>query len=67
VLPDWDAWMVQVPTATRVSVLPDTVHTLVVVDAKPTARPDVDVALTPKGAAPNALLDSAPKVIIWLA
>jgi len=44
--------MVHVPTATRVTVAADTVQTLVVVEAKPTAKPDVAVALTLKGEVP---------------
>jgi hypothetical protein len=66
VLPPCVAWMVQVPTATSVTVVPDTVQTDEVVEAKLTANPELAVALTAKGAAPNAWLDSAPNVIVWL-
>jgi hypothetical protein len=58
--------MVQVPAATRVTVSPETVHTEDVSDAKLTARPDDDVALTVNGAVPNTSLESAPNVIVWL-
>jgi bifunctional DNase/RNase len=53
-LPACDAWIVQVPTATSVTVAPDTVQTVEVVEAKLTARPDDAVALTVKGAVPIA-------------
>jgi hypothetical protein len=55
---------VQVPTATSVTVVPDTVHTAVVVDAKLTANPDDAVALTVNGAVPNASFGSAPNAIV---
>jgi hypothetical protein len=44
----------QVPAATSVTVVPDTVQTGVVVDAKLTVKPDEAVALTVKGAVPSA-------------
>jgi hypothetical protein len=66
VLPPCVAWMVHVPTATNVTVPPDTVQTDEVVEAKLTAKPELAVALTAKGAVPNAWLDSAPNVIVWL-
>jgi hypothetical protein len=44
--------MVQVPTATSVTVEPDTVQTGDVVEAKLTARPELAVALTVNGAVP---------------
>lgn len=46
--------MVQVPAATRVTVVPDTVQTAEVVEAKLTARPEDAVPLTGNGAAPYA-------------
>ena len=58
------AWMVQVPTATKVTVAPDTVQTEEVVEAKLTASPDDAVALTVNGAVPGASFESAPKVIV---
>jgi hypothetical protein len=66
-LPGWVAWMVQAPAATSVTVTPDTVQTGVVVEAKATARPEEAVALTVNGAEPYARLESAPKVMVWLA
>ena len=48
VLPAWDARTVQVPTVSKVTVLPLTplvVQTDVVCEAKLTAKPDVDEAL----------------------
>ena len=56
----------QIPTATSVTVLPLTEHTVVVSDEKLTGKPDDAVALTVNGADPNTLLLSAPKVIVWL-
>jgi hypothetical protein len=58
---------VQVPTATKFTVDPETVHTAVVWELKLTARPEVATALTAKGADPNARLDSVPNVIVWAA
>jgi len=66
-LPACVAWMVQVPAAASVTVAPDVVHTAEVVEAKLTARPEEAVALTVNGAEPNALFESAPKVMVWLA
>jgi hypothetical protein len=65
-LPAWAAWRVQAPTAPSVTVAPDTVHTAGVVDEKLTGSPDDALPLTVNGAAPNARLDSPPKVIVWL-
>jgi hypothetical protein len=45
--------MVHVPALTSVTVTPDTVQTEEVVEAKLTANPELAVALTGKGAAPN--------------
>ena len=59
--------MVHVPAATRVTVSPETVHTDGVSDAKLTARPDDDVAVTVNGAVPNTSFVCAPNVIVWLA
>ena len=44
--------MVHVPTETRVTVAPLTVHTDAVSDEKLTGKPDEDVALTVKEASP---------------
>ena len=59
--------MVHVPTATRVTVVPDIVQMVVVSDLKLTASPELAVALTVNGAVPNVLLRSGPKVMVWLA
>ena len=59
--------MVQVPMATSVTVEPETVQTLDVVEAKLTERPDDAVALTVKGVVPRFLADNAAKVMVWLA
>jgi hypothetical protein len=61
------ARMVQVPAALIVTVLPLTVHTVVVVDAKVTASPEEAVAFTVNGATPKVELATAPNVIVWLA
>jgi hypothetical protein len=57
----------QVPAVTIVAVVPDTVHTLGVVEAKLTDRPEVAVALN---ANEPALYDTGPgfgNEIVWLA
>jgi hypothetical protein len=58
--------MLHVPAATSVTVVPDTVQTDVVVEAKPTANPELALALTVNGAVPNTWLDKAAKLIVWL-
>ena len=52
-LPACVAWMVQVPTETRVTVELDTVQVTVVCELKLTARPEEAVALTVIGAVPK--------------
>jgi len=59
--------MVQVPTVTSVTLAPETVQTLVVVEAKLTARPEEAVALTVNGVALKERFESVPKLIVWLA
>ena len=59
--------MVQVPVARSVTVLPDTVQTLVVKLLKLTPSPDDAEALTEKGVSVVVLLPSAAKEIDWLA
>src|SRR4051794_7628446 len=59
--------MVHVPTATIVTVEPDTVQTVVVVELNVTARPEEAVALTLNAGSPYVLPASAPNVIVWLA
>ena len=56
--------MVHVPTETRVTVAPLTVHTDAVSDEKLTGKPDDAVALTVNGAAPNVLLLKDAKVMV---
>ena len=58
--------MLQVPMATMVTVAPETVQTLVVVEAKLTARPEEAVALTVNGVALKERFESVPKLIVWL-
>ena len=52
-LPACVAWIVHVPTATVVTVAPDTVHTAEVVEAKLTARLEDALALSVNGALPR--------------
>ena len=66
-LPVCVALMVQVPVATRVTVVPDTVQTAGVVEAKLTVRPEVAVALTVNGGVPKCWFGKAAKVMVWLA
>jgi len=56
---------VHVPTATSVTVVPDTVHRAVVCELKLTESPELALPLT-VGAVPIAAFESAPKVIVWL-
>jgi hypothetical protein len=55
-----------VPAPTSVTVPPDTVHTAEVVEAKLTANPELALALTANGEAPNTWLDKLPKLMVWL-
>jgi hypothetical protein len=64
VFPGWLAVIEQVPAETRVTVLPETVQTGAVVDAKETVSPELAVALTVNGLVPNATLPSDPKLIV---
>jgi hypothetical protein len=66
VFPACVAWIVQVPTAASVTVAPDTVQTDEVVEARLTANPELALALTVNGAAPNTWPESAPNVMVWL-
>jgi hypothetical protein len=58
--------MVHVPTAASVTVPPNTVQTVEVVEAKLTPNPELALALTANGAAPNTWPDKPPNVIVWL-
>lgn len=57
----------QVPTPTSVKVVPLTVQTAGVVDAKVTARPELAVALKAAGAKPKVCPAGAAKVMLWAA
>ena len=48
-MPAWFASKVQVPEAINVAVVPETVHMLVVVEVKLTARPELAVAESVSG------------------
>ena len=48
-MPAWLASMVQVPAVRNVAVVPETVHMLVVVEVKLTARPELAVAESVSG------------------
>jgi len=56
--------MEQVPPDTIVTVLPATVQTPGVVDAKPTGSPELAVAEIANGVAPNTTLLKGPKVMV---
>ena len=56
--------MVQVPTATSVTVLPLTAHTGAVSDANVTGNPDDAVALTVNGAAPRTRSTKAANTMV---
>lgn len=59
--------MVQVPTATKLTVLPVTVQTLVKFDVNVTAKPEVALAVTMKDPLPSNLVASVLKVIVCAA
>jgi hypothetical protein len=56
--------MVQVPAATKFTVTPDTVHTLVVLEVKVTVNPDVAVAAKSKSASVAIRSAGAEKAIV---
>src|SRR2546428_918797 len=62
-LPAWEAVIVRLPAAARVTVLPETVQWPVA--AKLTARPDEAVAVTVNGGSLAVLSASGLKVIVW--
>jgi hypothetical protein len=67
-LPACVALMVQVPAATRVTVVPDTVHTLgVELELKETLSELEALAETVKVPVPIVLPGKASKEIVWLA
>lgn len=63
-LPVCIAWIVQVPAATSVTVIPDTVQTPVDCERKLTVKPELAFALSAKGAVPNARFERTPKVMV---
>ena len=63
-LPAWLALMEQLPTATSVSVLPLTVQTLGVVEAKLTASPELAVAASAGGVVPSVWLPGEAKLMV---
>ena len=63
-MPAWLAATVQVPAATIVTVLPETVHTPVVVELKLTGRPELAVAPTVNGASPKVWFARVPKLMV---
>ena len=64
-LPAWLAAIVHVPVVASVTVLPATVHTLVLVELNAMASPEVALAETVNGAVPKVLPASAAKVMVW--
>ena len=62
-LPAWFASMVQVPELRNVTVAPETVHTLGVVEVNVTVRPLVDVAESVTGV-PAVWVPGLAKVIV---
>ena len=62
-LPACVAWIAQVPTATSVTVDPETVHTAVDWELKLTVSLELAVALTVNVPEPNTRGESVPKVM----
>lgn len=62
--PDWLASIVQSPADTSVRVVPDTVQTAAVVDAKLTARPEVALADSAAGVTPNVCAPGDVKLML---
>ena len=56
--------MVQLPVVTRVAVVPETVQTNGVREAKLTVNPELAVALTVKGVAPYVTAGRVAKVMV---
>jgi len=59
------AVIVHVPVATIVTVLPEIVQTEGVVGVSVTVRPELAVALMPKGATPKATLLNELNEMVW--
>jgi hypothetical protein len=66
-LPAWLAVMLQVPTPIRATMLPETVHTPVVVLVNVMDKPLLALALKANGDVPIGSLAKVPKVMVWLA
>src|SRR5258708_749637 len=66
VLPAWVAWMLQVPAVTSVMEFPDTVHTVGVVEARLTGKPELAVALTVNGTVVKVRFEIVPRVMVWV-
>jgi hypothetical protein len=66
VLPAWVAWRLQVPAVSSVTELPDTVHTVGVVEARFTAKLELAVALTVNGTVVKVRFEIVPKVMVWV-
>jgi len=62
-LPVCEAWIEQVPAERNEADVPETVHTPGVVDAKPTASPELAVAESVRGV-PTVCAGMAPKVMV---
>ena len=62
-MPACVAWMVQVPEAMNVAVVPETVQTLVVVEVKLTVRPELAVAESVSGV-PTVWAPGLAKVMV---
>ena len=65
--PAWLAVIEHVPTATSVTVVPDTVQIPVLFDAYATVSPELAVAVNPNGALPNGCPLNAPNAIVCVA
>jgi hypothetical protein len=63
--PNCEASMLQLPAASIVALLPDTVQMVGVIEAKLTASAEVDVAVSVSGV-PTTWLGIAANVIVWL-
>jgi len=63
--PACDASMVQVPGNTSDAVLPETVHTVGVIEVKLTARPELAVADNVSEVRASFLLGMGAKVMVW--
>ena len=57
--------MEQPPVVTNVTVLPDTIHVVGVLEAKLTGSPEDAVAETVKGEEPRERLERGAKLIVW--